>query len=142
MHVFVFHIPWFIKTYGSLSNFSGKGVEKVNDKIKSIHQKKTNKIDAAVDALKVRKRIETLQDENCDREKRAYEKRNQIYWEDEIFRNRSDKRSNILKEIWEVNISKSKPMSDQHDTLDLENMTESELKELVRKNKNSIKKEG
>lgn len=99
MHVFVFHIPWFIKTYGSLSNFSGKGVEKVNDKIKSIHQKKTNKIDAAVDALKVRKRIETLQDENCDREKRAYEKRNQIYWEDEIFRNRSDKRSNILKEI-------------------------------------------
>lgn len=59
-------------------------VEKVNDKIKLIHQKKTNKIDAAVDALKVRKRIETLQDENCDREKRAYENRNQIYWEDEF----------------------------------------------------------
>lgn len=32
-------------------------------------------------------------------------------------------------------------MSDQHDTLDLENMTESELKELVRKNiKTRLKK--
>lgn len=33
-------------------------------------------------------------------------------------------------------------MSDQHDTLDLENMTESELKELVRKNiKTRLKKD-
>ena len=92
IHVLVYHIPWFSKQFGSLCKFSGQAVEKCNDLIKTIHHLKTNKHDPAVDALKCRKRIEFLQSENLDRTKRTYEKRKERYWEDDIFKIRSDKK--------------------------------------------------
>jgi hypothetical protein len=49
---------FFTKKYGQLLRFSGQGVEKINDDIQKIHHSKTNKWDATVDALQVRKRIE------------------------------------------------------------------------------------
>ena len=60
LHCLVYHIPYCVVTYGKLVNYSGQGVEKINDDIKKIHQSKTNKYDATIDALKVRKRIEYL----------------------------------------------------------------------------------
>jgi hypothetical protein len=49
----VFHLKvWKVLRY------SGQGVEKINDDIQKIHHSKTNKWDATVDALQVRKRIE------------------------------------------------------------------------------------
>jgi hypothetical protein len=51
MHCLVYHVPFFTKKYG-----------------KKIHHSKTNKWDATVDALQVRKRIEHLTSENCKRD--------------------------------------------------------------------------
>jgi hypothetical protein len=59
-HCLVYHVPFFTKKYGKHLRFSGQGVEKINDDIQKIHHSKTNKWDATVDALQVRKRIERL----------------------------------------------------------------------------------
>ena len=43
LHCLVYHIPYFVVTYGKLVNHSGQGVEKINDDIKKfINQKQTN----------------------------------------------------------------------------------------------------
>jgi hypothetical protein len=48
----VYHIPYFVVTYGKLVKYSWQGVEQINDDIKQIHQSKTNKYDAAtIDAF-------------------------------------------------------------------------------------------
>lgn len=43
MHCFMYHIPTFIDKYGKLGAFSGQSVEKLNDSVKLIHQKKGSK---------------------------------------------------------------------------------------------------
>jgi hypothetical protein len=58
--------------YGKLVNYSGQGVEKINDDIQKIQQSKTNNYDATIDALKVRKGIEYLKTDGCERIKRDY----------------------------------------------------------------------
>ncbi|MCG7867336.1 MAG: hypothetical protein JAY74_13350 [Candidatus Thiodiazotropha taylori] len=78
MHCLTYHVPYFVKMYGSLFKFSGQGVEKTNDIIKQIHQAKSNKHDPTTDALLVRKRLEYGQ--TCVREKRKYEKADLEYW--------------------------------------------------------------
>lgn len=47
-----------------MSHFSGQAVEKANDHLTLIHQKTTHKLDPTIDALKVRKIIEFLQNKN------------------------------------------------------------------------------
>jgi len=64
MHCLLYHIPYFISMYGSLKMFSGQGVEKNNDIVKMIHQRKSSKWDGPTDALKVRKRLEFAHQEN------------------------------------------------------------------------------
>jgi hypothetical protein len=65
-------VPFFTKKYGTLLRLSGQGIEKINDDIANIHHSKSNKWDATVDVLQVRKRIEHLTSENCERDKRNY----------------------------------------------------------------------
>lgn len=43
IHCLIYHVPYFLTKYGSLKKFSGQAVEKNNDVIKSIHQRKSNK---------------------------------------------------------------------------------------------------
>ena len=59
--------------------------------VNKIHHSKTNKWDATVDALQVRKRIEHLTSENCERDKRNYTKGTNEYWSDIIFKQRAAK---------------------------------------------------
>ena len=99
MHCLVYHVPYFTKTYGKLIRFSGQGVEKINDDVKKIHHSKTNKWDATLDALQVRKRVEHLASENCEREKRTYHKKSDVYWHDTIFQQRSAKKAKICEEM-------------------------------------------
>ena len=82
MHCLVYHVPFFTKKYGQLLHFSGQGVEKINDDIKKNHHSKTNKWDATVHALQVRKRIEHLTSENCERDKQNYTKSTNEYCSD------------------------------------------------------------
>ena len=39
MHCLLYHVPGFVNRYGTLPNFSGQGVVKMNDIIKMAHQK-------------------------------------------------------------------------------------------------------
>ena len=81
---------------------AGKGLKKINDDIKKIHQSKTNKYDATIDALKVRKRIEYLKTDGCERIKRDYNKKSERYWDDEIYHQRSAKKNRIMEEMKNV----------------------------------------
>jgi hypothetical protein len=66
---------------------------------KKNHHSKTNKWDATVDALPVRKRIEHLTSENCECDKRNYTKSTHEYWSDIIFKQRVAKKANISEEM-------------------------------------------
>jgi hypothetical protein len=65
----------------------------------SKNHSKTNKWDATVDALQVRKRIEHLISENCERDKRNYTKSTNEYWSDIIFKQRAAKKAKISEEM-------------------------------------------
>jgi hypothetical protein len=54
---------------------AGKGLKKSMTILKKNHQSKTNKYDATIDALKVRKRIEYLKTDGCERIKCDYNKK-------------------------------------------------------------------
>ena len=64
-----------------------------------LQSSKTNKWDATVDALQVRKIIEHLTSENCERDKRKYTKSTNEYWSDTIFKQRAAKKAKISEEM-------------------------------------------
>ena len=80
MHCLLYHVPGFVNRYGTLLNFSGQGVENMNDIVKMAHQKRSNKHDQTVEELKTRKRMEVLKEDNCERGKRTFSKSNENYW--------------------------------------------------------------
>ena len=41
MHIMVYHVPKMLKTFGSIKQFTGQGVEKSNDDIKLIYHRRT-----------------------------------------------------------------------------------------------------
>jgi hypothetical protein len=53
----MYHIPFFISSFGCIKKFSGQGVEK-NNIIKMIHQRKSSKWDGPSEALQIRKILE------------------------------------------------------------------------------------
>ena len=124
LHVLLYHIPFFVGKYGSLSKFSGQAVEKTNDILKHIHQTKSNKLDATRDALVVRKRMELgFQDEF--RKKRKYEKVNDHFWAVEKAQLVQVKKLRIDREQKEADEKFNK---NAHN-LDYENMTVVQIKE-------------
>jgi hypothetical protein len=78
IHVMVYHVPKMLKTYGSIKQFTGQGVEKSNDDIKMIYHRKTNKHCATAEALRVRQRKNMLKQHA--RVKRKYGKINNAFW--------------------------------------------------------------
>jgi hypothetical protein len=66
---------------------------------KKNHHSKTNKWDATVDALPVRKRIEHLTSENCECDKRNYTKSTKEYWSDIFFKQRAAKKAKVSEEM-------------------------------------------
>ena len=123
MHCLLYHVPEFVGKYGGIRNFTGQGVEKMNDEIKQIHQKRSNKIDQTVDELRTRKRMEFLIDERCERMKNDYVKRDDVYWNNSIKEKHSLKRRRIDFEITEANTKYEKETA----TLSCD-MTEGEIK--------------
>ena len=120
MHCLVYHIPYFSSNFGPLRNFSGQGVEKNNDVVKQIHQKKSNKWDTAVSALVVRKRLEYGIENDFEREKRPYEKHS-AWWENDLRSCRSEKRRKIAAEIADADTK-------SENSINFELMTEQELR--------------
>ena len=108
LHTLVYHLPYFLEKYGSLSKFSGHGVEKTSDIIKSIYHGKTNKSDPTSDALVTRKRLELGFQTELSRKKRKYDKVNDDYWGSRIVGNRRSKMQRILEEQKMANESNNK----------------------------------
>ena len=70
-----------LKTYGSIKQFTGEGVEKSNDDIKLINHRKTNKHCATAEALRVRQRKNMLK--QYTRVERKYGNINNAFWRDD-----------------------------------------------------------
>ena len=119
MHCLAYHIPFFISSFGCIS---GQGVEKNNDIIKMIHQRKSSKWDGPSEALQVRKRLEYAHQENIGRSKRQHVYKSD-YWGKDIFSIRSAKRQNILAEIKEADNTPNQ--------INLENLRDKELQDML-----------
>ena len=91
MHTMVHHLPRFISLYKTVKLFSGQGVEKNNDVARSVVLRKSNKWDCTSDVLKLESRQRELSQH--ERQKRAYEKEDEDYWQKGILEKRQQKRT-------------------------------------------------
>ena len=86
-HILAYHLPQFIRDKTPFKLFTGQGVEKINDTVRSIYHNKCNKHDACKEAILALKRIEHLQD--VERQPHQYtKKKKDEYWEADIFEQR------------------------------------------------------
>jgi len=86
MHILCYHVPHFLKDNNGLKRFTGQGIEKINDIVRTIYHNKSNKHDACLESLQALKRIDRLQ--SFEREPNKYEKKNNDYWTKDIFEQR------------------------------------------------------
>lgn len=63
MHIMVYHVPKLLKTFTSIKQFTGQGVEKCNDDIKMIYHRKSNKHDPTAESLSDSEKIKLDQSE-------------------------------------------------------------------------------
>ena len=75
IHIMATHVPYFIKKYGNLVQFTQQGMEKLNDETSIDFARSTNHRHENLDALKQmmakKNRIEYLQDNGFERDRRA-----------------------------------------------------------------------
>ena len=117
MHILLYHVPSIIELHSNLRMFSGQGLEKSNDEVRRILQKKTSKWDTTVDVIKTRKRIELSEMAGMARKKRAYNKRNTQYWDKELQDKRSEKHDQITTSNLKVNEAHDKERLKQLESL-------------------------
>lgn len=86
IHVLAYHLPRFVKDETPFKSFTGQGVEKINDTVRSIYHNKCNNHDACKEALLALKRIGHLQ--GFERQPHQYSKKNDEYWASDIFEQR------------------------------------------------------
>lgn len=75
-HILAYHLPRFIRDETPFKSFTGQGVEKINDTVRSIYHNKCNKHDACKEAILALKRIEHLQD--VERQPHQYTKKKKM----------------------------------------------------------------
>jgi hypothetical protein len=85
IHVLVYHVPRFFQNSG-VKIFTGQGVEKTNDVVRSIYHTKSNKHEGCKDTLLALKRLDCLKD--YERMPNKYVKKNDEYWTTDIFEER------------------------------------------------------
>ena len=83
MHILCHHVPRFLKQEMAIKRFTGQGIEKISDIVRSIYHNKSNKHDACSEALLALKRIDRLQ--HHERELEMHVKRANNYWDNEIY---------------------------------------------------------
>ncbi|KAH9371063.1 hypothetical protein HPB48_014739 [Haemaphysalis longicornis] len=78
LHILVHHASKKHQDFMCLGWFSSEGVEKKNDILKNLHHAKSNKWNAAAEALKLAKRLEVA---GHVRTSRPYRKHDRMYWD-------------------------------------------------------------
>ena len=86
MHMLVYHVPKFLSDVHRMKIFTGQGVERTNDVVRSIYHKKCNKHDACKDSLLALKRLDHLADYEV--QTNNYQKHNTLYWTKTIYDDR------------------------------------------------------
>ncbi|KAL4231878.1 hypothetical protein ACF0H5_009454 [Mactra antiquata] len=129
MHILLYHIPFMVQLYGPLRAYSGQAVEKLNDVLKSTHQKSSNKQNQTHDELITRKRVELLHLEYCSWEKRPYMKRSLNFWENGKQDNIQVKRTTIEKVVSEAH---EKYIDECKSLKEIDEMTVGEIKEMLK----------
>ena len=129
LHVLLYHVPYFVDKYGSLSKFTGQGVEKTNDIVKQIHQSKSNKLDATSDALLTRKRLELGYLSQLSRQKRKYVKNDNDFWAVRKSCQAAAKKARIQEEMKQAD-ELYRPQIPSQNEPNIENLSVDELKEL------------
>lgn len=86
MHLLVYHVPKFLKEKNAMKRFTGQGIEKINDLMRSFYHNKSNRHDACTEALLAIKRIDRLQE--YERQPHEYKKKKAEYWTKDIFEQR------------------------------------------------------
>lgn len=99
VHILVYHVPCTIMRFGNIIQFSGQGLEKLNDNVRKLHLRKSNRWDGTKEALLACKRIEYCRDNNFVREKRTYNKVDETWWGHGLREARAEKRKSVLREI-------------------------------------------
>ncbi|KAH6933577.1 hypothetical protein HPB50_016532 [Hyalomma asiaticum] len=118
MHILAHHASSKHETLKCLGWFSSQGIEKKNDVLKHLHHSKTNKWNAAQDALKLAKRLEAA---DYVRISRAYRKLDAKYWSEGLIQEMRTKRRRCANEDSETEV----PLS-------IENMDGAELRTELR----------
>ena len=86
MHMHVYHVPRFLCDNSGIKIFTGQGVERTNDVVRSTYHNKCNKHDACKDTLLALKRLDHLTE--FEIKPNNYNKQNNTYWTKEIFEDR------------------------------------------------------
>ncbi|CAH3147372.1 unnamed protein product [Pocillopora meandrina] len=97
MHALSYHVPVLIKNHKTFKQFTGQGVEKNSDDAKRIFFQKSNKWDAAKDALQLEVQQQALH--HCEREKRKYNKQNNEHWDSGIVKSLLKYQLQIMKKM-------------------------------------------
>ncbi|KAL3226066.1 hypothetical protein MRX96_004510 [Rhipicephalus microplus] len=101
MHILVHHAANRHETFKCLGWFSSQGIEKKNDALKHLHHSKTNKWNAAQDALKLAKWLEVVE---YVRISRAYRKLDAKYWSEGLIQEIRAKRRRCADEDSETEV--------------------------------------
>ncbi|CAB4025926.1 Hypothetical predicted protein [Paramuricea clavata] len=121
IHAMVYHVPQFMKLHKGIRNFSGQGVEKLNDNCRRIHLEKSNKWDAAKDVLLAEERLKNLS--HLQRTPRPYKKKADEYWSTGIKESRS-KRPRLRDQV--------QPSEAEMDEEDMSTLTANELRKRLK----------
>ena len=86
MHLLVYHVPKFLCDDDGFKIFTGQGVEKTNDVVRSVYHRKCNKQDGCKESLLALKRIDSLREH--EKAPSTYTKRDDTYWTEKIVEER------------------------------------------------------
>ena len=94
MHMLVYHVPKFLNDEQGLKIFTGQSVEKTNDVVRAVYQRKSNKLDSGKDTLMALKRRALLV--QYEKKPNSYNKHDDAYWTQQISEDRR-KRPRLCK---------------------------------------------
>ncbi|KAL1482737.1 hypothetical protein MTO96_033587 [Rhipicephalus appendiculatus] len=96
IHILAHHAPRKHEEFQCLSWYSSEGIEKKNDILKHLHHAKSNKWNAAADAMKLAKRLEVAAHV---RTSRVYRKLDLEYWNEGLIQESRMKRPRCAQEM-------------------------------------------
>ena len=106
----------------AIKRFTGQGIEKINNIVRSIYHNKSNKHDACSEALLALKRVDRLQ--HHERESQMHVKRDNNYWDNEIYVERKKRKR--------LGVDPSEIIPERDVTINVDDLGIEEIKEKIK----------